>query len=128
MILLETEDLQPPTLSSNFDYQVESLKLDNEIDEVLESLRKSQQIEYRLAEERLTAQKSYVINLYQQLDRERSTLLRHTSSNDHDSLLDSVLNRIEQVKREVSRLKDMGEVANGFGKVPKRILKEHFGL
>lgn len=116
-------------MSSHFDYRVESLKLDSEIDQILEALRKSQEIEYRLAEERLSAKKNYIINLYEQLERERSVLLKHTSlSENQDSLLDAVLSRISQVKREVSRLKEMGEVSKGFGRVPKHILEEHFSL
>ncbi|KAI3459397.1 hypothetical protein Pfo_016060 [Paulownia fortunei] len=118
----------PPTLSSNFDHRVESLKLEDEIDHILDALRKSQEIEYRLAEERLSAQKNYILNLYQQLDKERSDLSRHTSSKDQDSLLDAVLSRVDQIKQEVSTLKDMEEVSKGFGRVPKHILKEQFGL
>lgn len=115
-------------LSSKFDHRVESLKLEDEVDQILDSLRKSQEIEYRLAEERLSAQKNYILNLYQQLNKERSDLSRHTSSEDQDSLLEAVLSRVDQVKREVSRLKDMAEVAKGFGRVPKHILKEQFDL
>ncbi|KAL0368102.1 UNVERIFIED_CONTAM: hypothetical protein Scaly_1029100 [Sesamum calycinum] len=115
-------------LSSKFDHRVESLKLEDEVDQILDSLRKSQEIEYRLAEERLSAQKNYILNLYQQLNEERSDLSRHTSSEDQDSLLDAVLSRVDQVKREVSRLKDIAEVAKGFGRVPKHILKEQFDL
>lgn len=119
----------PPVLSSHFDYRVESLKLENEIDQILEALRKSQEIEYRLAEERLTAKKNYIINLYEQLERERSVLSKHTSLlENQDSLLDAVLSRISQVKTEVSRLKEMGEVSKGFGRVPQHILEEHFNL
>lgn len=116
-------------MSTNFDYRVESLKLDNEIDHILDALRKSQEIEYRLAEERLSAQKNYIINLYEQLERERSDLSKHTSvSENQDALLDAVLSRVSQIKREVSRLKDMGEVSKGFGRVPKHILEEQFNL
>jgi hypothetical protein len=35
---------------------------------------------------------------------------------------------VDQIKREVTKLKDMEEVANGFGRTSKDILKEHFGL
>ncbi|KAL0393047.1 UNVERIFIED_CONTAM: hypothetical protein Sradi_2527500 [Sesamum radiatum] len=108
-------------LSSILDHLVESLKLEDEVDQILDSLRKSQEIEYRLAEERLSTQKNYILNLYQQINKERS-------SEDQDSLLDDVLSRVNQVKREVSRLKDMADVAKGFGRVPKHILKELFGL
>ncbi|KAL0368106.1 UNVERIFIED_CONTAM: hypothetical protein Scaly_1029500 [Sesamum calycinum] len=108
-------------LSSILDHLVESLKLEDEVDQILDSLRKSQEFEYRLAEERLSTQKNYILNLYQQINKERS-------SEDQDSLLDDVLSRVNQVKREVSRLKDMANVAKGFGRVPKHILKELFGL
>lgn len=128
----ELEDCRlgsPPVLSSNFDYRVESLKLDNEIDHILDALRRSQQVEYRLAEERLSAQKNYIINLYEQLERERSDLSKHASlSENQDLLLDAVLSRVSQIKQEVSRLKDMGEVSKGFGRVPKHILEEQFSL
>ncbi|KAK4434032.1 hypothetical protein Salat_0565900 [Sesamum alatum] len=124
----ESQDQETGSPPSKFDHRVETLKLEDEVDQILDSLRKSQEIEYRLAEERLSAQKNYILNLYQQLDKERSDLSRHTSSEDQDSLLDAVLSRADQVKREVSRLKDMAEVAKGFGRVPKHILKEQFGL
>ncbi|KAK4388586.1 hypothetical protein Sango_2465200 [Sesamum angolense] len=115
----DQETGSPP--SSILDHLVESLKLEDEVDQILDSLRKSQEIEYRLAEERLSTQKNYILNLYQQINKERS-------SEDQDSLLDEVLSRVDQVKREVSRLKDMADVSKGFGRVPKHILKELFGL
>lgn len=111
-----------------FDPWTESLKLEDEVDHVLLALRKSQESEYKIAEERLYAQKNYILNLYQQLHKERSELARRTSSADPDSFLDCVLNRIEQIKRELKKLSDMEKVATGFGKTSKGILKEHFGL
>ncbi|KAK4388590.1 hypothetical protein Sango_2465600 [Sesamum angolense] len=99
----ESQDQETDSpLSSKFDHQVESLKLEDEVDQILDSLRNS--------------------------TKERSDLSRHTSSEDQDSLLDAVLSRVDQVKREVSRLKDIAEVAKGFGRVPKHILKEQFDL
>lgn len=119
----------PQPLSSTFDHRVESLKLEDEIDQILHALRKSQDFEYRLAEERLFAHKNYILNLYQQLDKERSELSRHASLKDpNTTVLDAVQSRIEQIKREVSKLKDMEEAKKGFGRVSKYILKEHFGL
>lgn len=111
-----------------FDYRVESLKLEDKIDHVLDALRKSQEVEYRLAEEKLSGQKHYILNLYKQLDLERSKFSRHTSSDDQESLVGAVQDRISSIKREVSKLKDMTEVAKGFGRVPKHVLKEQFGL
>uniref|UniRef100_A0A5B7A6F1 Uncharacterized protein n=1 Tax=Davidia involucrata TaxID=16924 RepID=A0A5B7A6F1_DAVIN len=134
---LEVTDYQEPldcrtgllqNLSGNVDHQIKSLKLEEEIDQVLQELRKSQEFEYKIAEERLCAQKNYLLNLYQQLGKERSELSRGTSSTDPDAALDAVLNRVDQIKLEVMKLRDMEEVAKGFGKTSKDILREHFGL
>jgi hypothetical protein len=120
------------TLSIAFDPRLESLKLENEIDHVLLALQKSQESEYKMAVETLYAQKNYLLNLYQQLEKERSELkseLAHrASSADSYTFLDVVLGRVNQIKRELMKLKDMEKVANGFGKTSKGILKEHFGL
>ncbi|KAL3812608.1 hypothetical protein ACJIZ3_013876 [Penstemon smallii] len=124
----DSETGSPPTSSSKFHHRVESLKLEDKIDQVLQALRKSQEIEYRLAEEKLSAQKSHIKNLYQQLDKEKSELSGHTSQKDQDELFDVILNCVDQIKQEVSKFKDMEEVANGFGRVPKHILQEQFGL
>lgn len=120
------------TLSIAFDPRLESLKLENEVDHVLLALQKSQESEYKIAVETLYAQKNYLLNLYQQLEKERSELkseLAHrTSSADSYTFLDAVLSRVNQIKQELMKLKDMEKVANGFGKTSKGILKEHFGL
>lgn len=115
-------------VSVSFNWKTESLKLEEEIDQVLQALRKSQQIEYELAEERLYTQKNYLSNLYQQLEIERAALIRHVSSANQDDLLSAVLNRVNQIKREVMKLKEMEKVASGFGKTARGILEEHFGL
>ncbi|XP_055813527.1 protein OBERON 2 [Solanum dulcamara] len=122
------ERSSPPKMTSNFDHQVESLKLEDEIDQILQALRKSQNFEYRLAEERLFVQKNYIMNLYEQLDKERSDLSSHTSMIETDTLVDAVLQRVDQIKREVLKLKDMKQVQNGFGSTSKTILKDYFGL
>ncbi|XVF63092.1 hypothetical protein PTKIN_Ptkin09bG0061100 [Pterospermum kingtungense] len=115
-------------LSISSDYHSECLKLDYEIDQVLQALRKAQESEYKIAEERLFAQKNYLRNLYQQLDKERSELTHRAAGTDADALLNAILNRVDQVRQEVMKLKEMEEVANGFGRTPKGTLKEHFGL
>ncbi|XP_060671596.1 protein OBERON 1 isoform X2 [Ziziphus jujuba] len=117
-----------PVVSVSSDCQTESMKLDEEIDQVLEALRKSQEFEYKLAEERLYAQKKYLCDLYQQLEKEKTGLTRHVSSTNHDDLLSAVLSRVNQIKQEVAKLKVMEEVAKGFGKTSKSILEEHYGL
>ncbi|XP_059294075.1 protein OBERON 2 [Lycium ferocissimum] len=123
-----SERSSPEKMTSNFDHRVESLKLEIEIDQTLQALRKSQEFEYKLAVERLFAQKNYIMNLYEQLDVERSDLSSHTSMVETDTLLDVVLKRIDQIKREVLKLKEMKQVQNGFGSTSKEMLKDHFGL
>ncbi|XP_028114302.1 uncharacterized protein LOC114312294 isoform X1 [Camellia sinensis] len=118
----------PQILSTNFDPRIESLKLEDEIDRVLHSLRKAQESEYKIAEERLCAQKNYILNLYQQLDKERFEHSTHSSSNDPDALLEATRNREDRIKWEIIKLREMEEVGKGFGKTSKNILKEHFGL
>lgn len=109
-------------------HQTQSVRLEEEIDQVLQSLRKSQELEYRIAEEQLHAQKRYLHNLYQQLQQESSELAGQEISDDFDNLLNVVLNRNNQIKQEVQRLQEMKEVAKGFGKTSRSILREHFGL
>ncbi|GMJ08334.1 hypothetical protein like AT1G05410 [Hibiscus trionum] len=115
-------------LSISSDYHSEYLKLEYEIDQVLQALRKAQETEYNIAEERLYGQKNYLHHLYQQLEKERSELQDQPPGNEADASLNAVLNRVDQIKYEVMRLKEMEEVANGFGRTPKSILKEYFGL
>ncbi|KAM7488582.1 hypothetical protein LguiB_026066 [Lonicera macranthoides] len=119
----------PPNIfSANFDHRIESLRLEDEIDQILLALRKSQETEYRIAEERLYTQKDYLLNLYEQLDEERAKLKTNASSIHSDVLIDATLKRVDQIKREVKKLRDMEEVGKGFGRTSKEILKEHFGV
>lgn len=116
------------TFSIPFDPWTESLKLEDEIDHVLLELKKSQESEYKIAGERLYAQKNYILSLYQQLENEKSELSCRESLAGPDSFPGRVSNRVQQIERELKKLKDMGKVANGFGKTSKVILKDHFGL
>lgn len=104
----------------------ETLKLEIEVDRVLHALRKSQEFEYKLAEDRLHAQMNYVKNLYQQLSSEKSRPAAMRQGSSLGVSVDAVRKREEQLKREVMKLDEMKKVANGFGKTPKDILKEHF--
>lgn len=117
-----------PSVPVSFDWQTESQKLEEEVDHVLQALRKSQEMEYKVAEERLYAQKDYLASLYQQLDSERSELTRHITSTNQDNLLSAILNRVDQIKRELVKFKVMKKVASGFGKTSRGILEEHFDL
>ncbi|GLT78533.1 hypothetical protein SLA2020_500650 [Shorea laevis] len=125
---LDTKPGSLRILSISSDYWNEYLKLEDEIEQVLHELKRSQELEYKTAEETLFSQKNYIRNLYQQLDEERSELSRRTSGAGADALLNAVLKRVDQIKREVFKLKEMEKVAGGFGSTPKGILKEHFHL
>ncbi|XP_027362543.1 uncharacterized protein LOC113870142 [Abrus precatorius] len=111
----------------SYDYLPRALKLDVEVDQVLQALRKSQEFEYSVAEETLQVHKKYLQNLHQQLDSEKSELACQNSSGSN-SLFGAVRARKEQIKREEKKFEDMKKVANGFGRTSKEILKEHFGL
>lgn len=125
---LHWKTVSPQILSGDFDYRIESLKLEDEIDQILVALKKSQESEYKIAEESLNAQKNHLLDLYQQLEKERRDLAERSPSSDPDDLLDAVLKRVDQIKQEVVKLRNMGAVAKGFGKTSKAILKEHFSV
>lgn len=121
------QNRQPVTSS----HLIESSKLEEKINRALRDLRDSQEYEYNIAEERLNTQRDFILGLYQQLEMERSELAKRTSSSvddNVDTLITNIMNRVNQIKREVLKLKHMEEVAKGFGRVPKVILKEHFSL
>ncbi|KAJ7954873.1 protein OBERON 1-like [Quillaja saponaria] len=61
-------------VSRSFDHCSDWVKLEDEIDQTLQALRKSQEFEYNMVEERLHEQKNYLQNLYEQLDKEKSEL------------------------------------------------------
>ncbi|KAJ6846355.1 uncharacterized protein M6B38_280430 [Iris pallida] len=108
---------RPVYITSDHSNSNASVKIDDEVDGVLQKLKDSQESEYRLAEQKLYAQKDLLLSLYQQLEAERSEL-----ASDH------VLNRVDQIKHEEAKLHKMMKIANGFGGIPKTILSECFGL
>lgn len=112
------------------DHNVVSLQFEDEIDHSLKELKRSQEAEFRLAEQKLYSQKDYVLSLYRQLDSERSELADPVPLSDtsrYSVLLSNIMNRLDKVKREEEKLKDMLKVSKGFGKTPANV-KEHFGL
>ncbi|KAJ0245020.1 hypothetical protein HA466_0185220 [Hirschfeldia incana] len=94
----------------------------------LKALREAQESEYQIAEVRLHAQKECLGDLYRQLEEEKSELSRRVSGSDADSLMTNVLKRLDQIRKEVTKLKEMEEVAKGFGRTPRGILEEYFHL
>lgn len=113
--------------TESYSHLPDMLKLEVEIDLVLQVLRKSQELEYKMAEERLHEQKNYLKSLCQQLNSEKSELARRRSSYS-DGQVHAIQKREEQIRQEVLKLEDMKKIVNGFGRTPNHILKEHFGL
>ncbi|XP_024008243.1 OBERON-like protein isoform X2 [Eutrema salsugineum] len=111
-----------------FNHEAEMHKLEEEIRDVLKGLRGAQESEYQIAEARLYAQKECLDDLYRQLEKEKSELSRCGSGTDADSLMTNVVKRLDQIRREVTKLKEMEEVAKGFGRTPRGILEEYFHL
>ncbi|XP_031395993.1 uncharacterized protein LOC116207232 isoform X2 [Punica granatum] len=109
-------------------FRIHYQKLATEITRVLQAMRQAQESEYKMAEERLHAQKNYLHNLYQQLEYEISELREQGLSNGSSGLVKSVSKRKDQIKREYEKLLEMMEVAKGFGRTSKEILREHFSL
>lgn len=118
----------PPRISfTNFDYRLESIELEQRIDNTLASLKKSQETEYRIAEDVLTTQKNYLLDLYQELEKEKGKLANCSPSAD-PSLVHTIFLRMEQIKNEYDKINAMQAVGKGFGKTSKYLLKEHFGV
>ncbi|KAG0487297.1 hypothetical protein HPP92_009392 [Vanilla planifolia] len=108
-----------------------SAKLEDDVDQALRGLKRSQESEYRTAEEKLYGQKDLLLGLYQQLEVERAELARPMPSAEGsrgDALLTSVLARVDQIKREEMKLKQMMRIAEGFGLAPRTLLKEYYGM
>ncbi|XP_019056532.1 PREDICTED: OBERON-like protein [Tarenaya hassleriana] len=111
-----------------FNHQAEMQRLEEEICQVLRALRKAQETEYQIAEEKLCAQKEYLNDLYVLLEKEKSDLSRRLSDTDANDLITTILTRLDQIKKEVSKLREMEEIGKGFGRAPRGILEEYFHL
>ncbi|WOK95625.1 hypothetical protein Cni_G04332 [Canna indica] len=113
------------------DHNKASEKLKAKINGVLQELKRSQNLEYMIAEEKLYAKKDFLLSLYRQLDYERSDLAdpaRLPNGGECDALLSNVLHRVDQIKQEEEKLDKLMKISKGFGRTPKSILKEYFGL
>lgn len=113
------------------DQNVASAKFEDEIDLALQELKKSQEMEYNLAEQKLYAQKDRILCLYRQLDTERAQLadpMPLSDASNYGAMLANVLRHVDQIKREEEKFKSMLKVAGGFAKAPQSVIKELFGL
>ncbi|KAL9669226.1 hypothetical protein QQ045_006769 [Rhodiola kirilowii] len=90
--------------------EISPLMLEDEIYDTLQSLKKLQEAEYQMVKEKLHVQKTYLLNLQEQLKHEKSQLATRSSSTDSNGMLNTVLSRTEQIKKELKKLRDMQEV------------------
>jgi len=128
-VTINEDNFEVKTGLEYFNFLPRSLKLEAEVDQVLEDFRKSQELEYKVVEETLRAQKTYLQSLYQQLDHEKKALVGQISSSASEvSSSTAVRERKKQIRREVAKFEIMKKVANGFGRTSSSILKEHFGF
>lgn len=127
----ETMDVETLTTTqitfTDFDYRIESTELEQRVEKTLASLKKAQETEYRIAEDVLTAQKDRLLELYQELKKEKIKLEKCSPSAD-PSLVHTVFRIMDQIKKEFENISAMQSVAKGFGKTSKYVLKEHFGV
>ncbi|KAL4200264.1 hypothetical protein AMTRI_Chr03g148840 [Amborella trichopoda] len=130
LVMVEGEGSHPGNdvnacLSSSFNFFTHP---ESQIKWVLWNLRKSQEEEYRIAEQKLCAQKEFLLSLYQQLDKDKHLLVSSPSPEYVRDLATEVLRRVDQTKQELLKFSCMTTINKGFGKTPKNILIEHFGL
>ncbi|GAA0175131.1 scaffold/adaptor protein [Lithospermum erythrorhizon] len=119
----ETNIPSREVLGSRYNHQIELLKLEDEVYQVLLSLRKSRMYEYNLAEEKLLAQKNRIQHLYERLEEERSSLSKQQESFvDYEASRNEVLAMVQQIKQELLKFEEMKEVAKGSGRISKEIL------
>lgn len=106
----------PQISLSNFDYRIESIKLEQRIEKTLASLGNSHENECTVAEDALITQKNHLLDLYKELDKEKERLATCSPSDDQSSV-DAVIKRMDQIKIEHDKITAMQEaVGKGFGK------------
>ncbi|KAL9260441.1 OBERON 1-like protein [Drosera capensis] len=80
-----------PAGTTIMDCEIEYLRVEKEIDQVLHDLRKSQEYEYGIVQERLHAQKDYIFSLCEQLEQHKSELERQPTR--RDELLSAIADK-----------------------------------
>ncbi|KAM7257847.1 hypothetical protein ACFE04_013588 [Oxalis oulophora] len=115
-------------VTESFNFRKEYERIDDEIDDTLRILRMSQEREYRIAEDTLNEHQRYLKNLLEQLEKERTEVAHDPPGNDTDTIMNYVLDRMEQVKQAKRKMKELEKIKNGFGKMPKDVLNQHFGM
>jgi len=95
---------------------------DDEVDQVLRELRKSQEHEYEVVQNTLQTQKTYLQQLYQRLQYEENGQSSAAASSH------AVRETKKEIRRGLKKFENMKKIAHGFGKTPNCIKKNHFRL
>eukprot|EP01018_Ginkgo_biloba_P001442 Gb_12072 [translate_table: standard] len=114
---LFSEDVHRTSDSQSSTVNIAVLKFENKVYQALHLLRQSQETEYKLAQEKLFAQKDLLLNLFQQLEM-RSSENTHNPSASLENF----------AQKEYEKFVLMLGVANGFGRTPKNVLNDYFGM
>lgn len=96
---------------------IRALKLENMVFQSLHTLRQSQETEFKLAQEKLFAQKDFVLSLFQQMDGTSCEFAKNPSPSLENS-----------ADKEHEKFVNMLAIANGFGSTPKGVLRHYFGI
>lgn len=113
----------------NSPVHITALKFENKINQALHGLRKSQEAEYKLAQEKLYAQKDFLLSLFQELDIANNEFTNDSYSSsleNFDDLLVGVSDRVGRLRKETAKFGQMLSITNGFGRTPKDILTNCF--
>lgn len=113
----------------NLPVNITALKFENKINQALHGLRKSQEAEYKLAQEKLNSQKDFLLSLFQELDMANNEFTNDSSSSSmetFDDLLVGVSDRVGRLRSETAKFGQMLSITNGFGRTRKDILRDYF--
>jgi len=123
------DDTNGPSDLLNSPVHITALKFENKINQALHGLRKSQEAEYKLAQQKLYAQKDFLLSLFQELDIANNEFTNDSSSSsldNFDDLLVGVSDRVGRLRKETAKFGQMLSITNGFGRTRKDILRDYF--
>lgn len=112
--LLSEDTRRASDLQNSPDY-IRRLKLENMVFQSLHMLRQSQETEFKLAQEKLFAQKEFVLSLFRQLEGTSCDFANNPSPSLENS-----------AEKEHEKFVNMLAIANGFGSTPKGFLHHYF--
>lgn len=107
------------------EFQLVSAGFEKDIKEALDKLEEAQKVEYKVAHDRLIAQKECILKLYQQL--EAPNPLSEPPLECTDTSMDQVSQTFHELQKESTNFQSMLGIRNGFGHASKVLLDRFFG-